>query len=107
MPAGAAFNIMAPADGFVHTTTDENVVEHWTVLNGLRDHHPDDILLVTAHYNPSGRRGTYHVHAVGVAWIDERWVIFNEDRSAMRPGVSFNVWIAGRIPPGRSPRDEG
>ena len=100
MPTGAAFNVLLPNSGatqFVVTANAGNTLLHQLWL----DHHalnsrPGAKLFVTPNRNPGGGAGVYNNTVIGV-WYETgtgRWAIFNQDRSAMPIGASFNVLVA-------------
>lgn len=82
---------------FVHRAASGNISGNSTFLdNPLLNGNPQAIISVTPNWNPGGS-GIYNNHAVGV-WYDYetgRWAIFNQDRSDMPGGASFNVVVWG------------
>lgn len=73
-----------------NTTSNYTDVSH-SSING----DANKIIMVTANWNPSGGGGTYNTPAVGV-WYhsgENKWSVFNEDKSAMPLNAAFNVLI--------------
>jgi hypothetical protein len=102
MPVGASFNVDAvPTTSspptFVQTTTTANTSGYITYLNNATlNGNPSANLIVTQNWNPGGIGGVYNNHAIGI-WYDYavgEWTIYNEDRSAIPSGASFNVEMA-------------
>lgn len=106
MPIGVSFNVeVLPGtdiNTYVQTATDANTSGYIMYinnpnLNGL----PQAPLLVTQNANPGGTGGILgggiaNNHAIGV-WYDSavgEWTIYNEDRSPIPNGASFNVSFA-------------
>ncbi len=81
---------------FVHRATPQNISANSTYLNSpLTDSDPEALISVTQSWNPGGGAGTYNEHPVGV-WYNpgrEQWAIFNQDRTPMPQGASFNVVV--------------
>jgi hypothetical protein len=101
MPVGAAFNVdgTSPFSPFVQTATPANTSGYISYLNaaGLNDN-PSASLWVTQNWDPGGQGGVYNPHAVGVwynPWIGQ-WSVYNEDRSSIPMGASFNIFYESR-----------
>ena len=82
---------------FVHKATAANIILNWTDINNpLTNNNPNAIVLVTPNWNPDGGSdGVYDNASIGV-WYDysnNKWSIFNQDKSAMPVNASFNVLI--------------
>ena len=100
MPAAASFSVLAvprsSVSAFVHRATAANNLRDFTLINNpLTNNNPNAQLQVTQNWNPGGSGGVYNNHSVGV-WYDRfahEWGIFNEDRSTMVAGPSFNVLV--------------
>ena len=80
---------------FVWTATVSNIFGDATVINNAATNsQPGPLLFVTPNYDAGGvGPGTYDEHAVLVWYTGLGWAIFNEDKSAMVPGESFNVLV--------------
>jgi hypothetical protein len=104
MPVGASFNVFVPLPGsnvFIHQTTAANRVLNGTYLDHpLLNNNPHARMLVTQNWTPNGGAGASNDKVIGV-WYDnnqDSWAIFNQDRSLMPEGASFNVFvIANRV----------
>jgi hypothetical protein len=105
VPLGASFNVFgAPANTspytnancYVHTATASNSAGDYTVLDNVHANgNPWALIWVTPNWNPGNRGGVYDNHNIGV-WYDSaigRWAIFNQDRTAIPAGASFNVYV--------------
>lgn len=99
MPVGASFNVYVLPEAmsssvFVQTVTTANTSGYITYLNSASlNGNPSANFLVTQNWNPGGSGGTINNHAIGV-WYNSaagQWTIYNEDRSALPIGTSFNV----------------
>jgi hypothetical protein len=87
---------------FVHTTTTANMTVpacagHCTAIDSpLTNGDPNAILIVTARFNEGASvSGVYNGKVVGV-WYEPgltKWVIFNEDLTAMPLGAKYNVLV--------------
>jgi hypothetical protein len=94
--ANTYFNIMAQGLGgnvFIHTSDAANISSDATRFdNVLTNGNPDAIIFVAPNWNASS---VYHNHSLGVYYDPgiERWMIFNEDMSAMQSDVAFNVIV--------------
>ena len=82
---------------FVHKATAANIILNWTDINNpLTNNNPNAIVLVTPNWNPDGGSdGVYDNASIGV-WYDysnNKWSVFNQDKSAMPVNASFNVLI--------------
>lgn len=80
---------------FKHTATRDNIVQNWTVIDNP-NREGDDLLQVTADYGTTGANGN---KSIGVWYSNGRWNIFNQDRSPMAVGATFNVM---RVKPSRN-----
>ena len=91
MPESNKFNVMVmdpSGPAFVHTAKSENITKNWTIIdNPLCNNKPDAVLLVTQNW-----KGTYNPKPIGVWYVNGKWTIYNQDRSAM-PNVTFNVAV--------------
>jgi len=101
MRPGASFNITYGRDAFfpdyyVHHAMTGNTVGNSTFLDDPRINGSDGHqLMVTHNWNPGGVGKVYNNHPIGV-WYDttrKRWAVFNEDRTPIPHGASFNVWV--------------
>lgn len=100
MSVGESFNVLvvpsASSSVFVQTATSGNSNGDSTFINSaLTNGLPATRLMVTQVWNPGGSGGVYNNHAIGV-WYDtgnSRWAIFQEDRTGMTAGASFNVMV--------------
>ena len=110
--AAAAFTTAAPLAGasaqaaaagaavpshFAWTATPANISGNSTFIsNFATNNQPGAVLFITPDWNQGGVCPcVYDTSPVGV-WYDKgngRWAIFNENHSAMRVGVSFNVLV--------------
>ncbi len=99
IPHGAAFNVYALPNAnysgiFVHTATAFNSAGDYTdIYNSASNNNPNVLLLVTPNWAP------YHVydnHPIGVWYHSGHWSIFNQDRTAIPNGASFNVFVVTR-----------
>ncbi len=99
MPVGASFNVFVPLPGpdvFIHQATAANSTLGWTYLDHpLLNGNPHAHILVAQNWNPGGSVGTTNNKEVGVWYVDaqDKWAIFNQDRSLMPEGASFNVFV--------------
>lgn len=85
-------SILTAQNAFKHTATSSNIVNNGTVLdNDYTNNNPTAILIVTSDY---GNTGPYHNKAVGVSYMDNKWSIFNQDRSAITVNAKFNVMVS-------------
>lgn len=74
---------------FKHVATASNSTNNYTVIdNPATNNHPGSILFISHDY---GDRGLYITSPIGVWYSNNKWIIFNQDRSAMRTGAKFNV----------------
>lgn len=100
IPSGASFNVLvvphASSSVLVQGATTGNSSGDSTFLNSpLTNGLPGTRLMVTQVWNPNGSGGIYNNHPVGV-WYDSgngRWAVFQEDRTNMTLGASFNVMV--------------
>jgi len=87
--AGANFAVRPPAEAFLHQANTANIAGNSTFLdNPYLNGKPNAVILVTPAYANANKH-------IGV-WYDAgrgRWAIFNQDRSPMTNGRSFNVVI--------------
>lgn len=84
----------AQSEDLIHTSTSTNIEGHSTYLDMTTyNGNPDALILVSPIWNPGGKGGVYHNHAVGVRYDADKqqWAIFNQDKEAMEPGASFAV----------------
>ena len=102
IPPGITFFVLkaSPDESFfTHVTTSANhLYPDGTALdNPLINGNPDAQILVTQNYG-TGVTNRAHNHRVGLLYdnTSNRWLIFNEDFSAMPNGVMFNVLV---VPP--------
>jgi hypothetical protein len=98
MPVFAAFNVLIipTAGGSVFVQTASTISGDSTYINNvLTNGQPSVRLLITQNFNPGGIGGTYNPHPVGV-WYNtfkREWAIFNEDKTNMTSGATFNVMV--------------
>ncbi len=99
MPIGVSFNVSVTIvadtpENLVQTVTSSNTQGYITFLNlPYLNGYPGATLLVTQNWNPGGNGDVYNPHPIGV-WYDpyvNEWTIYNEDRSPLPIGASFNV----------------
>ena len=99
IPHGAAFNVYALpsasySDIFVHTATAFNSTNDYTdIYNSASNNNPNVLLLVTPNWAP---HQVYDKSPVGVWYHSGHWSIFNQDRTAIPNGASFNVYAISR-----------
>jgi hypothetical protein len=99
MAPGEAFNVLvvhaASASAFVQTARPSNIVDNFTTISSsLTNGTPGAQVQVTQVWNPGGTvGGVYNNHTVGVYYTGSKWSVFNEDKTSMASGVSFNVMI--------------
>lgn len=97
MTVGAAFNVViphTPTESLIHEATEANTVWHTTYMDHpLTNNSPKTYTFVTPNWNPSGVRGIYNDHSIGVRYSAAKWTIFNEDDEAITQGAAFNVLI--------------
>ena len=99
IPQGAAFNVYAlPNAGysgiFVHTANVYNSAGDYTdINNSASNNNPNVLLLVTPNWAP---HSVYDNHPIGVWYHNGHWSIFNQDKTAMPNGASFNVYAVTR-----------
>jgi hypothetical protein len=90
---GASTNSTTTA-AFTQVTSAANIAGNESIINNtLCNGDPNAILIITHNDNP---QGTFHgetTHAVGVFYTGSAWTIYNEDNTAMSPGLAFNVLI--------------
>ncbi|MFP2997830.1 M12 family metallopeptidase [Spongiivirga sp. MCCC 1A20706] len=73
---------------FDHTSTAINTRNHITTINHpATNNKPGAILIVTQEF------GKYNAHEIGVWYSNNKWHIFNQDRSKMPLTTHFNVLI--------------
>lgn len=82
---------------FIHKVTIANRLRHFTYINHpLANDNPYAIVLVTHNWSPPGKPAEiYNNHHIGV-WYDEptgQWSIYNEDKTEMAIGMTFNVVV--------------
>lgn len=99
MTAGSTFEVAVPPESerFVHEAAEENVSAESTYLDDpLVNGKPDAPVSVTQNWNPGGGDGVYNDHPIGVRYDadQERWVVYNGDRSGMPKGAAFNVTVS-------------
>jgi hypothetical protein len=82
---------------FVHFVTAENLTggsdQATFIDHPLTNDNPDAIIFVTPNWNPGGVGGTYNNHNIGVAYRENKWIIYNQDSALMPVGAAFNVMI--------------
>jgi hypothetical protein len=90
-------NLKEPTEeaSFVHRATDENSRGDYTYLGDPSiDGDPNAVVLVTVSADREGNGEAAYGHNVGV-WYDsadqERWAIFNQDRTSVPSGTTFRV----------------
>lgn len=100
MPVNESFNILVvPKAGtsvFVQRATSSNVSSDSTFIDSpLTNGKPTARIQVTANVDPGDAVPVFSPHVVGVWYTSSRaeWAIFNEDRTAMTVGASFNVLV--------------
>ena len=89
---GTQFSVFVPPhnanNAFTVTTNSENTTGHITTLdNALVNNHSNSLLFVTQRY------GKYNTSPVGVWFSNDKWKIYNEDRSQMPQNTMFNVLV--------------
>jgi len=96
--AGASATAAAPVtvtSHFVWTATSANSSGDSTFINNLAtNNRPGDLLFITHNWTQGAVCGCVDDSSPVGVWYDTstgRWAIFNEDRSAIRAGASFNV----------------
>lgn len=95
MPQLAAFNIQILRPGpnaFIHTVTLSNRRDNYTIIDHPLASNPDALVFAIPNWTADGSI-MHDIHPIGVRFIENRWVIFNEDRYPMREGTAFNVQI--------------
>jgi len=99
MVRNSAYSVVIPEKfskipRFVHRSKADNIVSNTTLIDHTStNNNPNAKIFVTHNWNPDAVGGKYHNHNIGVFYNGSKWVIFNEDLSAMDIGVSFNVMI--------------
>ena len=79
---------------FVQVATTDNIAGSATFID-----HPlinDDlnaVIIATPNWNPGGFGGTYNNHPIAVTYFLTKWLIVNQDGSAMPINAAFNVLI--------------
>jgi hypothetical protein len=94
--AGAGVGTSTPV--FIHRVTAGNITTclHCTRIDHpLTNGDPNAILIVTPNFNPGGIGGIRNAHPISVYYEPalSRWLIFNQDFSAMPIDAAFNVLI--------------
>jgi hypothetical protein len=102
IPAGTTFEVIIPpaSETFVHYAKLDNTVGNSTYLdNPLTNEEPDAVLTVTQQWNPSGGRGIYNDHPIGVLYDADtrKWAINNRGGAPMPDGAAFNIAVS-RVP---------
>jgi hypothetical protein len=100
MPLNTRFNVLAFPPGTledvaVHKTSANNTRGHITTLDHqLTNANADALLFVTQRY------GKYNTSPVGAWYNGNKWKIYNENRSKMPLGTTFNVLVLkkGKVP---------
>jgi hypothetical protein len=106
IPWKTAFNIQILDKGSnadIHTATDENTSEYWTVIDSKKfplASDPNALVFATFNLGASSSRGKYFDKPIGVAYKDGQWVIYNRDLTDMPEGAAFNVQIVHPDTPG-------
>ena len=99
IPHGAAFNVYALLDArysgiFIHTATSYNSAGDYTdINNSASNNNPNVLLLVTPNWAP---HSVYDNSPIGVWYHNGHWSIFNQDKTAIPHGASFNVYAISR-----------
>lgn len=92
MPTNVAFNVLIAAQQnqnyFTLTASAGNSSGDY-VRTTIQD--ASFQLFVTQNYDPNGAGGTLNNHNVGVWYDGTEWAIYNEDKTTMQAGASFNV----------------
>ncbi len=81
---------------FVHRATDENSRGDFTVISHRRiDGHPDAVVLASPASDRGNSGATSYEHNIGVWYVPtaRRWAIFNQDRTPVPAGTTFEVEI--------------
>ena len=74
---------------FKHVATSANTTNNYTTIdNPATNNRAGSILFVSHDY---GSGGPYITSPLGVWYSNNKWIIFNQDRTPMRPGSQFNV----------------
>lgn len=95
MPVNVAFNVLVVLSGanvFMHQATAGNTTINLTSIeNPLTNNKPNALLFVTPNYSAGP---VYNPHPLHVYYnIAGKWVISNQNGSAMPVGVAFNVLV--------------
>ena len=74
---------------FKHTANASNIHHDFTIIdNPATNNRPNKVLFVSHDY---GSSGPYITGALGVWYKNNKWIIFNQDRTPMPVGAKFNV----------------
>ena len=85
-----------PVASFVHRATDENSHGDYTVVSDPSlDSHPNAILLASAAPDQENAETASYDRNFGVWYVGSahRWAIFNQDRSSIPSGTTFEVLV--------------
>lgn len=100
MPSGGSGPLFLVAvltsspSAFRHDGNPTNITNNWTTIDSpLLNGHPEAIVLVTAAESDVAT-ATVNAHELGVWYTGTNWAIFNQDRTPMPDGASFNVFVA-------------
>ena len=63
------------------------------ILNDALFDNPDAVILATPNVTPGGLGEGYNNSPVGVAYMVNAWVLFNEDLTELPIGTAFNLEI--------------
>ena len=94
---GEKFNVYVAdpedAHAFVHRTSPANIREGYisTIDHPATNNNPIARIFVTPVWE---KASDYNEHPVGVAYINNRWEIFNLDRAALPEDLRFNVIVS-------------
>lgn len=92
---GSTYNVLAvnpSKKAFMHKASASNISNNWTTINHPScNNNPNAVLLVTQNW-----KGTYNAKSIGVWYSNGKWTIYNQDRSAMPTGTSFNVLVMSK-----------
>lgn len=92
MPLGAKFNVSYEYNAIEHVVNVANTTNHMTTIDDLLfNDKPNAKLVVTAVYN-----GVSNPNAIGVYYSGGHWHIFNQNREAMTPGMTYNVGMCDK-----------
>jgi len=90
----AKFNVIAldaSRNTFIHTASRSNISRHITTIdNPATNNNPNAKIIITQNF---GSSGPYNKNIVGVWYSENKWKIFNQNKTNMPNGAKFNVWV--------------